>query len=92
MSNEQFNEDFDDTYDEYGVNTKNSFNTPPKEKKMQTYIVQDHASGDIYTVEATSLLNAMSEVLGNMTIDVMEESEFASENPEIYADFKEESK
>lgn len=21
----------DDTYDEYGVNTKNSFNTPPKE-------------------------------------------------------------
>lgn len=22
----------DDTYDEYGVNTKNSFNTPPKER------------------------------------------------------------
>ena len=23
----------DDTYDEFGVNTKNSFNTPPKESK-----------------------------------------------------------
>jgi len=61
-------------------------------EQMKTYIVQDHAGGDIYTVQATSMLNAMSEVLGNMTIDVMEESEFASENPEIYADFKGESK
>lgn len=27
-----FIEPDDDTYDEYGVNTKNSFNTPPKEQ------------------------------------------------------------
>jgi hypothetical protein len=26
------NTDFDDTYDEYGVNTKNTFNTPPNDE------------------------------------------------------------
>lgn len=26
-----------DTYDKFGVNTKNSFNTPPKENIMKTY-------------------------------------------------------
>ena len=28
--NDEYADDCDDTYDEYGVNTKNSFNTPPK--------------------------------------------------------------
>lgn len=37
----------DDTYDEYGVNTRSSFNTPPKEKAVK---VSDLVNANLHTV------------------------------------------
>jgi len=41
---------FDDTYDEYGVNTKNSFNTP-----MHTIWFRPHGSSSALSVEVNEV-------------------------------------
>lgn len=53
---------------------------------MKTWIVQDNASGEVTRISAPDLLNALSEVLGNLSIDVVEEEDFKQNNPEIYAE------
>jgi len=51
---------------------------------MKTWIVQDNASGEVTRISAPDLLNALSEVLGNLCIDVDEEEEFKQNHPDIY--------
>lgn len=53
---------------------------------MKTWIVQDNASGDVTRISAPDLLNALSEVLGNLSIDVVEEEAFKQNHPDIYAE------
>lgn len=39
---------------------------------MKTYIVNDHSAGETYEIVADSMLNAMSEVLSDLKIELIE--------------------